>query len=203
MGPKAQVGDHVMSGLIHEVLMTKDALPLPVPDLSAFARALRRDLMACAEPPGHLALMNMAARAAGFRNVQHLRASASAQLRLDSPAAPAPDHARIEATLRHFDGQGRLASWPARTALQHLAVRALWARLPPRTSLTERQFSAVLSDWHGFGDPPILRRTMVELGLVTRSPDCRDYQRVEVQPTPEARLLIATLAQRAKALAAS
>jgi hypothetical protein len=159
--------------------------------------------MACPEPPGHLALMNMAARAAGFSNVQHLRASASAQLRLDSHAAPAPDHARIEATLRHFDGQGRLASWPARTALQHLAVRALWARLPPRTSLTERQFSAVLSDWHGFGDPPILRRTMVELGLVTRSPDCRDYQRVEVQPTPEARLLIATLAQRAKALAAS
>lgn len=179
--------------------MTKDAIPLPVPDLSAFARTLRRDLAACAELPGHLALMNMAARAAGFRNVQHLRASATAQLRLDAPAIPAPDHAKIEAILRHFDGQGRLASWPARTALQHLAVRALWARLPPRTSLTERQFSAVLTQWHGFGDPAILRRTMVELGLVTRSPDCRDYQRVEAQPTPEARALIGLLADRARA----
>lgn len=178
--------------------MTKDAIPLPVPDLSAFARALRRELTALADPPGHLALMNMAARAAGFRNVQHLRASATAQIRLDSPATQAPDHAKVEATLRHFDPQGRLATWPARTAQQHLAVRALWARLPPRTPLTERQFSAVLTQWHGFGDPAILRRTMVELGLVTRSADCRDYQRVEAQPTPEARVLIATLAQRIK-----
>ncbi|MCF8484369.1 MAG: DUF2087 domain-containing protein [Rhodobacteraceae bacterium] len=178
--------------------MTKDALSLPVPDLSAFAKTLRRELTAAHEIPGHLALMNMAARAAGFRNVQHLRSSATAQVRLDSPAAPAPDHAKIEATLRHFDGQGRLATWPARTALQHLAVRALWARLPPRITLTERQFSAVLTQWHGFGDPPILRRTMVELGLVTRSADCRDYQRVEAQPTPEARLLIGLLADRTR-----
>ena len=178
--------------------MTKDTLSLPVPDLSAFAKSLRRELTTAAEPPGHLALMNMAARAAGFRNFQHLRASGAAQVRLDSPAMPAPDHAKIEAALRHFDGQGRLATWPARTALQHLAVRALWARLPPRITLTERQVSAVLSQWHQFGDPPILRRTMVELGLVTRSADCRDYLRCESPPTPEARLLISALEQRVK-----
>lgn len=182
--------------------MTKDTLPLPVPDLSAFARSLRKELTAAPEMPGHLALMNMAARAAGFRNVQHLRASGAAKLRLDSIEAPAPDHAKIEAVLRHFDDHGRLATWPARTALQHLAVRALWARLPPRVSLNERQVSVVLTDWHRFGDPPILRRTMVELGLVTRSADCRNYLRIEAAPTSEARQVIGQLALRSKDRAA-
>ena len=53
--------------------MTKDTLPLPVPDLSAFARSLRKELTAAPEVPSHLALMNMLARSAGFRNFQHLR----------------------------------------------------------------------------------------------------------------------------------
>lgn len=81
-------------------------------------------------------------------------------------------------------------------------MRALWARLPPRVSLTERQVSAILTDWHSFGDPPILRRTMVELGLVTRSADCRNYLRVERPPTPEARQVIGQLAARVKDRAA-
>ena len=62
--------------------------------------------------------------------------------------------------------------------------------------MTEREISQWLNRWHGFGDAPILRRTMVELGLVTRSIDCRDYRRVEKPPTAEASLLIRLLAQR-------
>lgn len=182
--------------------MTREILSLPVADLSAFVKSLRREMEGLpgfpAQGPGHLALMNMAARAAGFRNVQHLRASLSARKRLEAEPVPAPaaDAARVEALLRHFDDQGRLLRWPSKTVLQHLAVRVLWARLPPRVTMDERAFSALLNRWHLFGDAPILRRTMVELGLITRSADCRDYCRIEAPPEPEARAVIGLLARR-------
>ena len=186
------------TGVFHEDAMTRELISFDVADLSAFARSLRKDLSAAPALPGHLALMNMVARAAGFQNVQHLRAGQSARPRGPAvPAPPAATPAQMAAVLRHFDAQGRLMTWPAKTSLQHLAVRALWARVPPRVVMSEREISAVLTRWHGFGDAPILRRTMVELRLVTRSADCRAYQRVEAAPTPDARDLIALLAQRA------
>jgi len=89
-----------------------------------------------------------------------------------------------------------MTSWPARTAVQHLCLWALWSRLPRGTHLSERQISEHLTAWHGFGDPAILRRTLVELGLVTRSPGAAAYRRIERPPTPEAAALIRRLHAR-------
>ena len=51
-----------------------DLLPLVIEDLSTFARALHRELQS-PEPLGHVSLLNRLSRAAGFRNLQHLRHS--------------------------------------------------------------------------------------------------------------------------------
>lgn len=175
--------------------MTRDQIAFSVADLSLFTKALRRELQAAPKDIGHLALMNMLARSAGFRNVQHLKAAQSrvADTALEEPRAEA---AKVQAMLRYFDQEGRLIRWPAKTSLQHLAVRVLWARVPARQDMTERAFSDMLNQWNLFGDAPILRRTMVELGLITRSADCRDYCRVEAPPSAEAREVIAVLAKR-------
>lgn len=85
--------------------------------------------------------------------------------------------------------------WPARTALQHLCLWALWARLSKDT-MTERQISQALTAMHSFGDPAILRRTLWELRLVNRTPDSTAYTRVERPPTLEARALIRALQPR-------
>lgn len=66
--------------------MSKQVFPLNSPDISAFARALGRQLQAREAPPSHLEVMNMLARAAGYRNFQHLRAAHAAEARLDTPA---------------------------------------------------------------------------------------------------------------------
>ena len=67
--------------------MTRKAAPLVVSDLSAFARNLGRALRAqqarSSEPVGHLHLQNLIARAAGYRNLQALKAAAP-------PLAPLP-----------------------------------------------------------------------------------------------------------------
>ena len=58
------------------------------------------------------------------------------------------------------------------------------------SSLTERQISALLAKWHLFKDAAILRHTLVELTLVTRSEGGDSYLRQERPPTPEALVLI-------------
>jgi hypothetical protein len=172
------------------MMMTRETLALSVQDLSVFARNLRRDWPET--PPGHLTLLNLLARAGGFRNFQHLRANALAAQRLTAPE-PQVDHAEVERLRRHFDAAGRLMRWPARTLVQHKVIWVLWSHLPRGQSMTERQISARLNDWHLFGDAAILRRTMLERGLITRNTDCTDYRRVEREPPPELVMLIRTL----------
>jgi hypothetical protein len=167
--------------------MTRDSLPLSVADLTVFARNLRRDWPET--PPGHLTLMNLLARAGGFRNFQHLRANALAAGRL-SRATPLVDHVEVERLARHFDAAGRLLRWPARTAVQRKVLWVLWSHLPRGQSMTEREISARLNNWHLFGDAAIIRRTLLEQGLITRNPDCTDYRRIEREPSPDTLALI-------------
>ncbi|PTW50672.1 DUF2087 domain-containing protein [Rhodovulum kholense] len=182
--------------------MTRPSIPLAIEDISAFSRALAHQLRAAEAAPSHLSLMNMLARAGGFRNFQHLRADRLAEDRL-TDAAPAPvpdpapvDHRRIERTLTHFDENGRLVRWPSRRAMQVLCLWALWARLPAGQTWTERQVNERLNAWHLFGDAALLRRDLFETGLVTRQRDGSDYRRIEQAPPPEPRALIRLLAQR-------
>ena len=57
--------------------MSRETLPFVAPDLSAFARSLGAGLKArsTTEPPGHVELLNLIARAAGHRNFQALKAA--------------------------------------------------------------------------------------------------------------------------------
>ena len=61
--------------------MPRELVPLHTDDLSAFTRVLADELGD--DAPSHLSLMNMLARAAGFRNYQHLRASVRSHERLE------------------------------------------------------------------------------------------------------------------------
>tara|TARA_R110002020_G_scaffold312586_2_gene528023 strand:+ start:662 stop:1216 length:555 start_codon:yes stop_codon:yes gene_type:complete len=184
--------------------MSKQSIPLVVEDISPFARALARQISESAEPPSHLALMNMVSRAAGFRNFQHLRAAQVAGERLANlPAPQTLDHLLVERALNQFDAAGRLRQWPSRRKIQDLCLWALWAALPARTLLSEKQVNARLRALHLFDDPAILRRTLFSLGMVSRNPDGTDYCRKELSPPAEARALIALLEARRRSASAA
>ena len=70
--------------------MPRDILPLTIPDVSALAKALGRELTLIDGKPGHVQLLNMLTRAVGYRNFQHFRAAATAETRLGEPLS-APD----------------------------------------------------------------------------------------------------------------
>lgn len=178
--------------------MSRQTIALLIEDVSAFSRALAQQLRAADEPPSHLGLMNMLARARGFRNFQHLRRTQSAEARLEVAAAPPEpvDHRRVERALNHFDASGRMVRLPSRRGLQALCFWALWARLPADEALNERAINEALNRWHLFGDPALLRRDLVGAGLLRRNADGSDYRRIERKPPAEARALIRHLAAR-------
>lgn len=171
-------------------------LPFAADDLSALARFLSREIKALPQPPGHVQMLNLLARSAGHRNYQALKAQLEARDRLDEPPPPAEtvDHLLVERTARYFDDQGRLVSWPSRVSQQRLCLWWMWSRLPAETDMSEPQINDRLKAAHLFGDHALLRRDMVDMGLVTRTRDGRAYRRVERPPEPEALALIRRLA---------
>jgi hypothetical protein len=176
--------------------MSRPAIPFSADDISALARSLRAKLALCEHTPGHVELLNMLVRSTGHRNFQSYRAQLAARRRLEQakPAPPVVDHVRVLKLTRYFDPQGRLASWPARTGLQQICLWVLWSKLPPRQTLTEDQLNRHIRANHAFGDHALLRRELCDQGLVARTPDGRQYSRIEREPSPEALALIHHLA---------
>ncbi len=163
--------------------MTRDPLSVTIADVSVFARTLRREV---GDDAGHQIWLNRIARAAGFRNFQHLSATRKG-------AEPPADSQKVARARRYFDDAGRMASWPAKTAVQHLCLWVIWAGMPAGQALSEREVSDRIDQLTGFQDAAIVRRTLIELGLFSRTRDGAVYQRVEQRPHPEARALIRAL----------
>lgn len=162
------------------------------PDLSALARTIKRELEARSETPGHVEILNILSRAAGFRNYQHLKASRAAETRLVAPQSPQElvDFRRVEIAARCFDANDVLLRWPGKTNLQALCLWKLWSFFPAEQEMTERQVNDLLKRHHAFGDHVLIRREMVNMRLLSRTADCRSYRRVERRPPPDALALI-------------
>jgi hypothetical protein len=181
--------------------MSKTSVPFATQDISALARSLREQLGDRDSAPGHVELLNMLARSAGYRNFQGLRAQAAAHdLLTRNQAAPAPiDYEQVNRLARYFDAKGLLANWPAKSSLQEVCLWVLWSRMPSRKKLTEEQLNQHIRANHLFGDHALLRRQLFDRGLISRTADGREYRRVERQPSAEALALIRHLAERRSA----
>jgi hypothetical protein len=189
--------------------MSKEIIPFYADDVSALARALKRELArhdeesatapAARKGPGHVELLNMLARATGFRNFQHMRSQADARERLDRPPpapAPAVDYVRVEHVARYFDLAGRLTRWPGKHSDRLDCLWVMWSRIEPRRVYHEAEVNRALNAEHLFGDHALLRRELVDLGMMARTPDGREYRRLEKAPPADAVALIRHLGSR-------
>lgn len=180
--------------------MPRETIPFATGDLSAFARALRRALAERTDAglPSHVEMLNLIARAAGYRNLQALRAAERAPgARLaaeDRVPLPLSEHARR--ALRLFDSRDRLAQWPSKFAVQKLAMWILWTRFEPRRIYGEKEVNDVLKAANAFGDHVTLRRELVNHRLLARKSDCSEYRRLPARPDAEARALLAAWRRR-------
>ncbi|SDB36231.1 hypothetical protein SAMN05660653_01708 [Desulfonatronum thiosulfatophilum] len=175
--------------------MSKNPLPFGVNDIGAFARSVRKSLDGLERSPSHVEMLNLLARAGGFRNFQHFKAQheAGTSLQTFPPVQAEVDYRLVKQLVRLFDDNGRLVRWPKKFTLRMFCLWALWSRFPARTSMTEREISDWLQERHCFGDHALLRRELVDRRLVTRTPDGRVYTRIEQRPPAEAAALFEQL----------
>lgn len=172
--------------------MSRQIHSLTIADLSAFAKSLREQLAKFDGAPGHVDVLNMVSRAAGFRNYQHFKALAE-----DAQPAEPLDLTLVEKVSRHFDADGVLLRWPARNSLQPLCLWALWARMEPGRDYSDRENTELLNAWASFGDHALLRRALVDMGYVERTKDGRQYRRIEQKPPGELSVLLRRVAPQA------
>lgn len=178
--------------------MPRELIACPVLDLSAFAKTLRKQLAEAPELPSHLSFMNMIARAAGHRNVQALKAVKPLP-RMPAPAR-GPRHPELSETadraLRQFDAQGRLARWPNKYSVQRYAIWALWMHFDAKRPYTEREVNTILQARHSFGDHCTLRRELVTMKLLARTPDGAEYRKLPARPDADIAALLKALRER-------
>ena len=147
--------------------MPREPTPLVAADLSTFAKTLR-----AVRPPA----ARVPAPARGPRDVSLTEAA--------------------DRVLRQFDASGRLARGPTKRALQVLVRWCLWLRFDAKRRYSEREVNEVLNAHHLFGDHCILRRELVELKLLTRTPGGAEYRKVAARPDAATIALLSALRAR-------
>ncbi|WP_319470439.1 DUF2087 domain-containing protein [uncultured Pseudodesulfovibrio sp.] len=168
--------------------MSKVSMPLYVGDVSALARNLRRQLHESESLPSHVEMLNILVKAGGFRNFQHFKAQHDARKGLDVPRPSAAEinYKLVKRILRLFREDGNLAHWPKKYSERVICLWVMWSRIAARRIYSEYEISELLEQQHLFEDHALLRRELVDHRLVRRTPDGRQYQRIEVQPPAEA-----------------
>jgi hypothetical protein len=164
-------------------------IPLYVADVSAFTKTLRKSLSEQDKLRGHAAMLALVAKAAGFQNHQHLKATKPAE---DTTL----DELALKRAMRVFDETGRMFRWPKWTKVQGLCLWTFWARMPAQKDMTENDVNAILIDGLSFDDHVLLRRSLIDHKLAERTIDGRVYRRIEQRPTPEALALMKRLKDR-------
>lgn len=170
--------------------MSKQLVPLSISDLSAFAKSLRKSLTALDHAPSHVEMLNLLAKSAGHTNFQAQRKN------LVPAPAEGVDNARVEKVMRHFDAAGRMQRWPSKTNHQDLCLWIIWSRIRPAQRMTEREVSEIIMNAHAFGDHALLRRSLVDMKMLARTPDGRIYRRIEKRPDADAAALMAEIIPR-------
>ncbi len=109
-----------------------------------------------------------------FHTLMQLLSTENAELaqsdaRLTQPAA-----------LRRFlDRDARVTTWPSKQKDQQPVLDYLIGKFSLRQDYTEAQVNALLNHWHTYGNPAYLRRSLVDAGLLQRTPDGARYWRAE------------------------
>jgi hypothetical protein len=179
---------------------TPNPVPLRVADVSLFCKTLRQQLVEqnAAALPSHLAMLNVIAKSAGYRNFQSLRAdadSATPHERAEPITLPRGSDLPkpVLRALSHFDTHGRMTRFPLQLSIRELAMLAIWCRLPAKRDLSEGEVNDYIAQFHTFSDNATLRRELVNMKLLWRTKDGRVYRKEAPEASADGQLFIKTL----------
>ena len=95
-----------------------------------------------------------------------------------------PDDKTIDlSVLKPFlDQEGRLTQYPAKRGRQLVALEYLASKFVIGKRYSEKEINELLAQWHTFKDWAMLRRDLVDSGLISREGGGGPYWREEKKP---------------------
>ena len=80
---------------------------------------------------------------------------------------------------RFLDDSGKIVQLPQKKTVRLAVLEYLADKFEANRDYTEKEVNAVCDEWHTFGDYFLLRRELVESGLLARERDGSRYWRVQ------------------------
>ena len=77
-----------------------------------------------------------------------------------------------------LDDEGRIIQLPKKHSTKCAVLDYLAGKFELSAEYTEHQVNGICNNWHTFGDPCLIRRELVDNGLLGRASDCSRYWRV-------------------------
>ncbi len=78
-----------------------------------------------------------------------------------------------------FDEEGRLKQWPSKQSKKLIVLEILAEKFETGRKYTELEVNIVLNGVHTYNDPVSLRRSLIENGVLSRTPDGKEYWKNE------------------------
>jgi len=75
----------------------------------------------------------------------------------------------------YLDDQGRIKQWPSKMAMKIKVLTYLSTKFDDEVQYTESEINEILKKWHTFNDYFILRRGLIDVGLLKRQLDGSRY----------------------------
>ncbi len=82
----------------------------------------------------------------------------------------------MDITIKRFlDEEGKIEQLPAKKAKRYAVLAYLSEKFESGKNYTEKEVNGIIDEWHTFGDYFILRREMVDSGLICRTSNGERY----------------------------
>jgi len=89
-----------------------------------------------------------------------------------------------------LDEEGKIKQLPQKHNARYAVLEYLAGRFEPDRIYSEPEVNVICENWHTFGDYFLLRRELVESGLICRTPNGALYWRVKIDPEAEAEAVV-------------
>jgi hypothetical protein len=82
---------------------------------------------------------------------------------------------------RFLNPEGKITQLPQKSSVRLAVLEYLAQKFETERSYTEHEVNAVCENWHTFGDYFLLRRELIDRGLLFRKPDGSSYWREKAE----------------------
>jgi hypothetical protein len=80
-------------------------------------------------------------------------------------------------TKKNLLKDGKIQRWPKKTEEKEAVLEYIASQIPPGGKLSEKEINQIIMRNISFDDFTLIRRELIERGLLARTRDCREYWR--------------------------